>query len=40
MAKNEITDIFMKILEDKIIEKPEFWLWSHKRWKHKKEKTN
>ncbi len=40
MAKNEITDIFMKILENKIIEKPEFWLWSHKRWKHKREKTN
>jgi KDO2-lipid IV(A) lauroyltransferase len=25
-----------KMLEQQIIEHPEFWLWSHKRWKHKK----
>jgi len=31
-----ITDKYASILEDIIKKKPEFWLWSHKRWKHKK----
>ena len=30
-----ITDKYASILEDIIRKKPEFWLWSHKRWKHK-----
>ncbi len=33
----EITKLHSKHLESIIKEKPEFWLWSHKRWKHKKE---
>ena len=33
----EITNIFTKHLENIIKEKPEFWLWSHKRWKYKRE---
>jgi len=32
----EITDNCTHILEKQIQEYPEFWLWSHKRWKHKK----
>lgn len=32
----EITEHYMKKLEDIIKAKPENWLWSHKRWKHKK----
>jgi hypothetical protein len=36
-ADYEITETYMKILEEKINEKPEFWLWTHKRWKHKRE---
>ena len=32
----EITAMFMKMLEEKIREKPQFYLWSHRRWKHKK----
>ena len=32
----EITDRFSQILETKINEHPEFWLWTHKRWKQKK----
>jgi KDO2-lipid IV(A) lauroyltransferase len=36
--KFEITDQCTRILEQQIIENPEFWLWSHKRWKHKPEK--
>jgi KDO2-lipid IV(A) lauroyltransferase len=31
----EITDIFMKLVEEQIYEAPEFYLWTHKRWKHK-----
>lgn len=35
LAENEITNIHTRFLEDIICEKPELWLWSHKRWKHK-----
>ena len=31
-----ITDQYTQILERLIIETPESWLWSHKRWKHKR----
>jgi Kdo2-lipid IVA lauroyltransferase/acyltransferase len=30
----EITQRIHSLLEQDIIAKPEFWLWSHKRWKH------
>ena len=32
----QITEKFTKTLEKNIINQPEYWLWSHKRWKHKK----
>ena len=32
----EITDQFLKLVEQQIYEEPEFYLWSHKRWKHKR----
>lgn len=31
----QITDIFLKLVEQQIREKPEYYLWTHKRWKHK-----
>ncbi|MDT0557488.1 lysophospholipid acyltransferase family protein [Ichthyenterobacterium sp. W332] len=31
----EITDLFLKLVEDQINEAPEYYLWTHKRWKHK-----
>lgn len=34
-----ITDEFLKLVEEQIYEAPEFYLWTHKRWKHKKEKA-
>lgn len=34
---NEITDTYLKFLEKLIIDKPELYLWSHNRWKFKKE---
>lgn len=33
----EITDQFLKLVENQIYEAPEYYLWTHKRWKHKKE---
>ncbi len=33
----EITQMHVKYLESLIIEKPEYWLWSHRRWKIKPE---
>ena len=35
----EITDKFLKLVEEQIYEAPEFYLWTHKRWKHAKEKA-
>ena len=32
----EITETHLRFLEKLIQEKPEYWLWSHKRWKHKR----
>lgn len=32
----EITEKHVRILEEIIRERPEYWLWSHRRWRHKK----
>lgn len=32
----EITKAINHLIEKDIIAKPEYWLWSHKRWKHKR----
>lgn len=32
----ELTDSFIRILEQMIKEQPAYWLWSHKRWKRTK----
>lgn len=31
----QITDIFLELVEDQIREAPEYYLWTHKRWKHR-----
>lgn len=31
----EITDKFLSLVEEQIYENPQFYLWSHRRWKHK-----
>ena len=36
----EITEKFTKMIEADIVKNPEYWLWSHKRWKHKKPQKN
>ncbi len=33
----KITEDFIKLVENQILEAPEFYFWTHKRWKHKKE---
>ena len=33
--KNEITDQFLRLTENQIREAPEFYFWTHKRWKHR-----
>jgi len=33
----EITEKFVRRLEEVIIDDPSIWLWSHRRWKHKRE---
>mgnify|MGYP005990785061 FL=1 len=35
LEKNEITNTYLKITEKHISRQPEFYLWSHKRFKHK-----
>ena len=35
-----VTEAHVRRLEEIIIEKPEYWIWSHRRWKHKREQQN
>ncbi len=35
LKEYEVTELHTRYLEKRIKEKPEFWLWSHRRWKHK-----
>lgn len=37
-SESALTDMFVDRLEDQIQNNPADWLWSHKRWKHKKKK--
>lgn len=36
LSDEDVMDIYVKNLEAIIQENPQYWLWSHKRWKHKK----
>ncbi|MCM1150617.1 MAG: lysophospholipid acyltransferase family protein [Alistipes sp.] len=37
VAENEITARYVERLEAMIRERPELWMWSHRRWKHKRD---
>ena len=41
-AEFEITEKYARLMEKTILRDPAFWLWTHKRWKHKRpvEQTN
>jgi len=32
--EHQITELYLRTLEDHIREAPEYWLWTHKRWKY------
>ncbi|HWY38746.1 MAG TPA: lysophospholipid acyltransferase family protein [Bacteroidia bacterium] len=38
-AEGQISEMHTRRLEQEIIKQPELWLWSHRRWKHKKPGT-
>jgi KDO2-lipid IV(A) lauroyltransferase len=40
LSEEDITETHVRRLEEIIREKPEFWIWSHRRWKHKKPVEN
>ena len=40
LDEQTITEKYVRRLEDQIRENPEYWLWSHRRWKHKRPVTN
>jgi len=35
-AEKEITDRHVQLLEETIRRNPQYWLWSHRRWKHRR----
>lgn len=35
-AEYEITELYIRLMEKSIKRAPQYWLWSHKRWKHKR----
>ena len=36
--EHEITNKFLRLTEEQILEQPQFYLWTHKRWKHRGKK--
>ncbi len=36
LKPNELLELFVRRLEKDIVTQPELWLWSHRRWKHKR----
>ena len=40
LSEELITETHVRRLEEIIREKPEYWIWSHRRWKHKKPVEN
>jgi len=40
LPEHFITETHVKRLEEIIREKPEYWLWTHRRWKYKREDAN
>lgn len=37
LEDHQLTEEYFRSLEKSILHRPEFWLWSHRRWKHKRE---
>jgi KDO2-lipid IV(A) lauroyltransferase len=39
ISENDITELYVKRLEKDITKQPEIWLWTHRRWKHKRNQS-
>ncbi len=39
LEEGKLSELHVKYLEENIKEQPEIWLWSHKRWKHKRKSS-
>ncbi|MEG0992419.1 MAG: lysophospholipid acyltransferase family protein [Bacteroidales bacterium] len=39
-AEFEITEKYMRMMEETILRAPQYWLWTHKRWKHNRTTQN
>jgi KDO2-lipid IV(A) lauroyltransferase len=35
-SADQVVERFVRLLEQDIVNQPEFWLWSHRRWKHQR----
>lgn len=35
-SADEVAERFIRLLEQDVIDQPAYWLWSHRRWKHKR----
>jgi Kdo2-lipid IVA lauroyltransferase/acyltransferase len=40
LPEHAVTEAHVRKLEEIIRAKPEYWIWSHRRWKHKREEQN
>ena len=40
LGEEEITSIYVKKLEESIRRQPQYWLWTHNRWKRTHEEFN
>ena len=40
MDDYQVTDAYFKLLEENIREAPQYWLWTHNRWKRTREEFN
>lgn len=40
LPEHAVTEAHVRSLEKNIVEEPEYWIWSHHRWKHKRESLN
>jgi KDO2-lipid IV(A) lauroyltransferase len=40
VPEHTVTETHVRKLEEMIKKQPEYWVWSHKRWKYKREQVN
>jgi len=40
LEPGKLTEMYMRTLEQRIVAQPQYWLWSHRRWKRKRHESN